>query len=74
MWRRWFRRDASRPVRTRLLWSDLVVLFVAYVLGFLVAGLALGGDEARDVAVGNAAGFVLAAVSVLVLLYLRSRR
>ncbi|WP_344322094.1 hypothetical protein [Streptomyces macrosporus] len=56
-----------------LLRTDLVVAFAAYVLGLLAAGLALGGDRARDVAVGNLAGVGLAVVAVAVLMLLRRR-
>lgn len=69
--------DASphrRPGRVRLLWMDLVVGFTAYVLGLLVAGLALGGDQARDVAVGNLVGVGLAVVTVTALVLWRRYR
>ncbi|GAA2438895.1 hypothetical protein GCM10010405_22850 [Streptomyces macrosporus] len=62
-----------RRGRVELLRTDLVVAFAAYVLGLLAAGLALGGDRARDVAVGNLAGVGLAVVAVAVLMLLRRR-
>jgi hypothetical protein len=66
-------RPWGRRRQILVAWSDLVVLFVGYVLGLLGAGLALGGDEARDVAVGNVVG-VLAVAAVAVLVFLRWRR
>ncbi|GAA2418293.1 hypothetical protein GCM10010420_55960 [Streptomyces glaucosporus] len=60
--------------RVVLLWTDLVAAFTAYVTGLLAAGLALGGDRARDVAVGNLAGAGLAVAAVAVLVLLRRRR
>ncbi|WP_159056305.1 hypothetical protein [Streptomyces sp. DSM 15324] len=53
---------------------DLVVAFTAYVVGLLVAGLALGGEQARDVAVGNVVGVAFAVVAVAALMVRRHRR
>lgn len=66
----------GRPRRRggiEVLWADLVVAFVSYVTGLLVVGLALGGERARDVAVGNLAGVGLAVVAVAVLMLWRRR-
>ncbi|GGZ92034.1 hypothetical protein ACFOOM_23320 [Streptomyces echinoruber] len=54
--------------QVRLPWIDLAVAFCAYLAGLLGAGLALGGDRARDVAVGNAVGVgcALAGVAAMV--------
>ncbi|MEV5439351.1 hypothetical protein AB0K80_25565 [Streptomyces sp. NPDC052682] len=62
------------PDRVRLLWADLVVAFAAYVAGLLAAGLALGGERARDVALGNLAGAALAVLSVAARIVWRRRR
>ncbi|KUO09749.1 hypothetical protein AQJ58_23635 [Streptomyces sp. DSM 15324] len=64
----------TEPRRVRLLWVDLVVAFTAYVVGLLVAGLALGGEQARDVAVGNVVGVAFAVVAVAALMVRRHRR
>jgi hypothetical protein len=60
--------------RVELLWTDLMVAFTAYLVGLLTVGLALGGEQARDVAYGNAAGAVLAVLCVSVLALWRGRR
>ncbi len=67
-------RRSRRPHRMVVAWSDLLVLFVVYVVGQLVVGLALGGNLARDVAFGNLAGGVGALVVVAILVWVRSRR
>jgi len=36
-----------------LRWSDLVAVFVGYLVAFLVAGLALGGNGGRALGFGN---------------------
>jgi hypothetical protein len=60
------RRASRRPFRRRcpLYWSDLVVVFVLYTVGFLVTGLQLGGDEARDVAAANVGAVVAAGLGL----------
>ena len=63
-----------RRGRVELLWVDLAAAFTAYVVGLLVAGIALGGERARDVAVGNLVGVGLAVVTVAALMLRRRGR
>lgn len=56
--------DRGRLGRQRPVWGELTALFVLYVLGFLLTGLAFGGDDLLAANVGGA----LAAAPVLVLM------
>jgi hypothetical protein len=66
------RRRRPRP---EAWWGDLAAAFAGYLLGFLAAGLAVGGDQARAIGLGNVAGAATAALLVLArYLYRRTRR